>query len=385
MLAIKTEGLSKSYWLDNHTNPSAGRMQKWALQDVSIEIASGDSVAIVGKNGSGKSTLLKILSRIVHPTKGCFYMQGKLVALLEVGVGFHPDLTGRENIFLKGSLLGVSHKEIKMQMDAIIAFAAVEEYIDTPVKRYSSGMYMRLGFAIATHIPGDILVVDEALAVGDVSFQQKCFRKINELRRQNGTTVLMVSHSMESIQTLCNKAILLENGRVTAMDTALSIANLYNRQSIEVATSILRESKNKYGNGKATVEAVIFKDKNGNSVQEISAGAALSIVFNLAKSEEIDFSDIVLGCAFGLSIGQYLIVWSSAEVDSFPQGERFTLNIDSLNLRPGIYYFSYRIGIGNLESENIADALENGFLITIKDDTNLLLPFASCIGNGHFS
>lgn len=384
MLAIKTEALSKSYWIDENKGQTAQRVQKWALKDVNIEIKTGDSVAILGKNGSGKSTLLKILSRIVHPTAGRFLMNGKLAALLEVGVGFHPELTGRENIFLKGTLLGMQYQDIKRQLDAIIDFADVDAYIDTPVKRYSSGMYMRLGFAVAAHIRSEILVIDEALAVGDISFQQKCFRKINKLRQDEGRTILIVSHSIENIKTLCNKAIFLEKGKVLAMGSALKVAAQYFEKTIEEPPSELSENKNRFGNGKAKIKSISFKDKDGNSVKELYSREPLFITFEIEKSNEINNTDIILACAFGISFGQYLMVWSSKETNVYPNNKHLTLAIDSLELRPGVYYFSYRLAIGTLDEEDVADALENGFVFTVKDRENTRMQFASRIGNGKF-
>ncbi len=381
MLAIKTESLSKCYWIDENTNH---RLQKWALKDVNIEIEEGDSVAVLGKNGSGKSTLLKILSRVVHPTTGQLKINGKIATLLEVGVGFHPNLTGRENIFLKGTLLGMSYQDIKRQLDAIIDFADIDVYLDTPVKRYSSGMYMRLGFAVAAHIRSEILVIDEALSVGDISFQQKCFRKINELR-QEGRTIFMVSHSRESTQTLCNKAILLEKGEVAAMGSSLNVAAQYFEKNVETEKPAgLSESKNRFGNGKAKIKSIVFKDKFGNSIKELYCQEPLFITFEIEKDKDVNNEDIILSCAFGISFGQYLIVWSSNESNVFPKNKHLTLAIDTLDLRPGVYYFSYRLSIGTLADEQVADALENGFAFTVKDRENTRIQFPSRIGSGHF-
>jgi lipopolysaccharide transport system ATP-binding protein len=188
----------------------------WALKDVSFEIKSGDRVGIIGRNGAGKSTLLKILSRITEPTKGRVKIAGRVASLLEVGTGFHPELTGRENIFLNGAILGMTRSEIKRKFDAIVAFADVEKFLDTPVKRYSSGMYVRLAFAVAAHLEPDILVVDEVLAVGDSQFQKKCLGKMEEIGR-SGRTILFVSHNMAMISSLCEKAIQLDNGELRAI------------------------------------------------------------------------------------------------------------------------------------------------------------------------
>lgn len=187
----------------------------WALQNIDLKIEEGDRLAILGRNGAGKSTLLKLLSRITEPTTGRIKIRGKVSSLLEVGTGFHPDLTGRENILLNGAIMGMSYQEMKQKFDEIVAFANIEQFLDTPIKRYSSGMYMRLGFAIAAHLDSDLLIVDEVLAVGDAQFQEKCLKKMNEMGSQ-GRTVLFVSHSINSVLSLCNKGILLEKGRLIA-------------------------------------------------------------------------------------------------------------------------------------------------------------------------
>ena len=205
-------------------NGSARDDAFWALKDVSFEVQPGEVVGIIGRNGAGKSTLLKILSRIVEPTAGRCEVRGRMASLLEVGTGFHPELTGRENIYMNGSILGMSRKEIDRKFDEIVAFSEIEQFLDTPVKRYSSGMYVRLAFAVAAHLEPEILVVDEVLAVGDAGFQRKCIGKMDEVARQ-GRTVLLVSHNAQAIQWLCKQAILLAKGQVVKLgptDTVLS-------------------------------------------------------------------------------------------------------------------------------------------------------------------
>jgi lipopolysaccharide transport system ATP-binding protein len=186
----------------------------WALKDVSFEIKRGEVLGVIGRNGAGKSTLLKVLSRITEPSEGRVEIHGRVASLLEVGTGFHPELTGRENVFLNGAILGMSKREIRTKFDEIVAFAEVEKFLDTPVKRYSSGMYVRLAFAVAAHLDPEILVVDEVLAVGDAEFQKKCLGKMGELSRQDSRTILLVSHNMHAIQSLCSSAILLSQGRL---------------------------------------------------------------------------------------------------------------------------------------------------------------------------
>ena len=182
----------------------------WALKDVSFQVKQGEVLGIVGRNGSGKSTLLKILSRITEPTTGRVLLRGRIASLLEVGTGFHPELTGRENVFLNGAILGMTQLEIRKKFDEIVAFAEVEKFIDTPVKHYSSGMYVRLAFSVAAHLEPEILVIDEVLAVGDAEFQRKCLGKMDEVSRRDGRTVLFVSHNMEAVLKLCTRAMLFE-------------------------------------------------------------------------------------------------------------------------------------------------------------------------------
>jgi len=205
-----------------------------SLNNISFDIQQGDAVGIIGRNGAGKSTLLKLLSRVTSPTSGTIKVKGRIASLLEVGTGFHPELTGRENIFLNGAILGMRKKEIKRKFDEIVDFAGVERYIDTPVKRYSSGMYVRLAFAVAAHLESEILIVDEVLAVGDAEFQKKCLGKMGEVSKGEGRTVLFVSHNMNSIATLCNKGILLNKGHVEIEGSALTCVTAY-----------LAENKNK--------------------------------------------------------------------------------------------------------------------------------------------
>jgi len=229
-LAISVRGLSKSYTIahgkEKHTTLAEALVSRikhpmnraktetfWALQDVSFDVAPGEVVGIIGRNGAGKSTLLKILSRITGPTDGAIDVYGRIGSLLEVGTGFHQELTGRENVFLNGAILGMRRSEIARHFDAIVDFAGVEQFIDTPVKRYSSGMYVRLAFAVAAHLAADILIIDEVLAVGDMEFQKKCLGKMKDVA-SGGRTVLFVSHQMQAITTLCSRAIYLQNGRV---------------------------------------------------------------------------------------------------------------------------------------------------------------------------
>lgn len=211
----------------------SNREDFWALENVTFEVKRGEAIGIIGANGAGKSTLLKILSRITPPTTGEIRLEGKVASLLEVGTGFHPELTGRENIFLNGAILGMTRKEIEKKFDKIVEFSGIETFIDTPVKRYSSGMYVRLAFSVAAHIEPDILLVDEVLAVGDAEFQKKCLGKMEEVTGKAGRTILFVSHNMNAIQKLCSKTVLLEKGKIAMMGETRKVIEHYLQENYE--------------------------------------------------------------------------------------------------------------------------------------------------------
>lgn len=225
----------------------------WALQDISFELKHGESMAMIGQNGAGKSTALKILSRIMRPTKGTLLVNGRLSALIEITAGFHPDLTGVENIFLHGTILGMSRKEIELKLEQIVAFSGLEDFIDTPVKRYSSGMYARLGFSIAAHVDPEVLIVDEVLSVGDFVFQQRCMDRMRSVIA-GGTTLLFVSHNLKSVTEICQKAILLDHGKVTASGTTDEVLRQY------VNTTDTAEQGE---NEPVKITHVLVRDKNG--------------------------------------------------------------------------------------------------------------------------
>jgi ABC-type polysaccharide/polyol phosphate transport system ATPase subunit len=231
-LDISVQSVGKEYRL----GPRRGTSTLWALRDVSLDVPRGSSVGIIGRNGAGKSTLFKLLAGITAPTTGRIVLNGRLAALIEVGSGFHPELTGRENVFLSGSLLGMTRREIAGKLDRIVEFAGVRRFIDTPVKRYSSGMYVRLGFAIAAHLEPHILLVDEVLAVGDAEFQARCLQRIQELRAQ-GTTCLFISHDLTAIERLCDRAVLLEGGEIAETGTPTDVVAAYHRRMIADANA----------------------------------------------------------------------------------------------------------------------------------------------------
>lgn len=238
----------------------------WALKDLSFEVEEGEVLGIIGHNGAGKSTLLKILSRITEPTSGTAILRGRVASLLEVGTGFHGEMTGRENIYLNGALYGLNRKEIKKQLDSIIDFSQVEEFIDTPVKRYSSGMYVRLAFAVAAHLQPEILIVDEVLAVGDVDFQKRCIKKMQEVSR-SGRTILFVSHNLQTIRSICQSCMVLREGRIEFTGNTHDAINHYasSQSSQKISSGIVRfdEKTERYGTGEVVMEEiVIFNSSN---------------------------------------------------------------------------------------------------------------------------
>jgi lipopolysaccharide transport system ATP-binding protein len=263
--SLREELMNRFFSLVRHQPDETDREEFWALKDVSFEIKQGDAVGIIGRNGAGKSTLLKLLSRITKPTKGRIEIEGHVASLLEVGTGFHQELTGRENIYLNGAILGMERAEIKKRFDEIVAFAEIEKFLDTPVKRYSSGMYMRLAFAVAAHLDPEILIVDEVLAVGDAEFQKKCLGRMEEVS-SGGRTVLFVSHNLAAVRALCQKGILLKNGRMERIGPIGEVTDAYAQASTITDETqatvnfpkpagrmpVRMESATVYGNGKAT-------------------------------------------------------------------------------------------------------------------------------------
>lgn len=256
----------------------------WSLRDINFEIEQGDAVGIIGRNGAGKSTLLKLLSKVTKPTTGSFKINGRIASLLEVGTGFNPEMTGRENIYLNGAILGMRRHEITRKLDEIIAFSGVERYIDTPVKRYSSGMYVRLAFAVAAHLESEILIVDEVLAVGDAEFQKKCLGKMGDVSKGEGRTVLFVSHNMAAVKTLCNKGIILEKGGIIHNADSASVIDYY------FSLNANNELKNTYRNEISPekdiqlVEASI-SNKNGQLAEMFDISEDITVNLNIYCKE----------------------------------------------------------------------------------------------------
>jgi lipopolysaccharide transport system ATP-binding protein len=264
----------------------------WALKDLSFTVEQGDRVGVIGRNGAGKSTLLKVLSRITEPSKGRITVKGRVASLLEVGTGFHPELTGRENIFLNGAILGMSRAEIKEKFDEIVSFAEVEKFLDTPVKRYSSGMYVRLAFAVAAHLEPEILVVDEVLAVGDTQFQKKCLGKMEDVSKKEGRTILFVSHNLVALQRLCDKAILLNKGSLEAVNTTSTVINQYLQQTIDTSlTWVAGQDHSSYKNDFINIKTARLYDHHDERNVEFTTATTLcvEITGEVLKESELLF------------------------------------------------------------------------------------------------
>lgn len=273
---------------------SAGKDSFWALRDVSFEIQPGEVVGVVGRNGAGKSTLLKVLSRITQPTVGRIELRGRIGSLLEVGTGFHPELTGRENIYLNGAVLGMKRAEIAAKFDEIVAFAEIEKFLETPVKRYSSGMYMRLAFAVAAHLESEILLVDEVLAVGDSAFQKKCLGKMEDVTKQ-GRTILFVSHNMGAVNGICSKGVLLERGRQLMVDDIQKVMSTYISSGCAgAAEAVWTDLESAPGNDVARIRAVRILDRRGQLMTSVDIAEPIYI--------EVEYENLQEGAQISTSI-----------------------------------------------------------------------------------
>ncbi|HAP38739.1 MAG TPA: ABC transporter ATP-binding protein [Nitrospira sp.] len=362
-VAIRAEGLSKHYRLGagvqhntlrdqvmhrlkSLTRWGAGQSETdpsfWAVNDISFEVQHGEVLGIIGHNGAGKSTLLKILSRITQPTRGTADIYGRVSSLLEVGTGFHSELTGRENIFLNAAMLGMRRQEVRRKFDEILAFSGVEQFIDTPVKRYSSGMYVRLAFAVAAHLEPEILIVDEVLAVGDASFQQKCLGKMEEVSR-SGRTVLIVSHNMTIIEGLCERAILLEKGRIARMGKTHTVVEGYADAIRTQASTAIEDREDRVGLGEILLTKIELLDGARHAVAAAITGRDIIIRMHYRCAEQKEFRNCRVSISVNGRKGQDLFVLSTDIVDPTPLTLKGIGYVDfivpELPLTGGAYFF----------------------------------------------
>lgn len=338
-----------------HNSISADRF--WAVKDVSFQVKQGEVIGIIGRNGAGKSTLLKILSRVTAPTRGEVRFKGRIASLLEVGTGFHPDLTGRENVFLNGAILGMTRDEIRSKFDEIVAFAEVEKFIDTPVKRYSSGMYVRLAFAVAAHLEPEILIIDEVLAVGDINFQNKCLKKMNDVATSN-RTILFVSHNMSSIRRLCTRALWLDSGEIKMEGDASDVVAAYQNQvfseNFEQVEWFTRSDR-EWPARETWVTAVQLQNDRGEACTRYAYGDSMRILFRLEGKPAREGTSLawILSDARGANIA-----WSNSVLTSgfaLKEGANGgTCLLPNLPLAKGRYSLSFSCGIvGSSEPKDL--------------------------------
>jgi lipopolysaccharide transport system ATP-binding protein len=396
-VVVKVEGLSKQYRLGEvnsgslvqdvntwwHTirgreNPyrkigdindrtiSGNNPYVWALKDINFELNRGDVIGIIGRNGAGKSTLLKILSRTTNPTHGIVKMRGRLTSLLEVGTGFHPELTGRDNIFLNGAILGMQKNEIRRKFDEIVAFSGVEKYIDTPVKRYSSGMYVRLAFAVAAHLESDILIVDEVLAVGDSEFQKKCIGKMKDASSKDGRTVLFVSHNMPAVQNLCSHGIVLDKGLTALAKTDVQNALEYYRNTIMGANELgVTDWAYRSGTGIFTFKSFDFLNHSNQNILTPTCGEFLKIRISAFSTQNLKNVSIAV-TIYALGGECKLMLWSELIDRNYDvkEGENiFECIVEKFPLTKG----SYSINLFSSAYQETLDWIQEAVLLDVED------------------
>lgn len=348
MIDLSLKQVSKRYRIRRESDAAGGswlsklasltrKEDFWALKDVSFEVPRGQALGIIGHNGAGKSTILKLLSRITTPSVGEIMINGRLSALIEVGSGFHPELTGRENIYLNGSILGMMRREITKKLDSIVEFAELRQFIDTPVKRYSSGMYVRLGFSIAAHLNPDILLLDEVLAVGDEAFQRKCIERITELKK-GGKTIVFISHDLRAVQKLCDRVVLLKKGQIEADGDPAETIALYQSLSQQLggqaAASHVQEPT-----GEAVVRSLTFYDEVGNECLSFETGKPMKAVMNYRVDKPV--RDVMFEVQFYSQEGRLCTFFTSEttgqQIDLEPGEGSMVFDCSSVGLSPAVY------------------------------------------------
>lgn len=330
-----------------------------ALDDVSFHVNRGERIGIIGRNGAGKSTLLKILSRIVSPTKGRITIEGRVASLLEVGTGFHPELTGRENIFLNGAILGMSRSEIVSKFDAIVDFAEVEKFLDTPVKRYSSGMYVRLAFAVAAHLEPEILIIDEVLAVGDAQFQKKCLGKMEDVSKNEGRTILFVSHNMAAIQNLCSKCLFLQKGKLVNFGDTSAIIQDYLRSTISGVSTPLSQRDDRSGDSSIRFLSFELKDDQDKSVDALQSGKSGKLSLHFKNNKSV-LNNLHISLGIDDHHGQRIALLSNEVTgqlfsDFTAQTGKVDIRLNRIPLKQGVYTFTLYSTVNG----EIADWIQN--------------------------
>ena len=333
----------------------------WALKDINFEVKRGEVLGIIGKNGAGKSTLLKILSRVTSPTTGEIKTKGRIASLLEVGTGFHPELTGKENIYLNGAILGMTKSEISSKIDEIVEFSGCERYIDTPVKRYSSGMRVRLAFAVAAHLEPDILIVDEVLAVGYAEFQKKAIGKMQDISKGDGRTVLFVSHNMAAVKSLCTRVMTLDNGTVDAVGYTEDMISYYLKKfRNEEVSKELSARTDREGNGKLKFESYWFENANEEKVQLIQSGSSYKMVVELKNNSDVNLHSIRVSVGIDDDHARRITIFSNdltnQEISFAPQETKLIkIYVPVIPFQAGMYHFTLFAS----EDQNISDWVIN--------------------------
>ncbi len=337
---VRFDGVSKRYrWRYGPRAAGPREQDFWAIRNVSFDVPHGETLGIIGHNGAGKSTILKLLSRITTPTSGTITLNGRLAALIEVGSGFHAELTGRENIFLSGSILGMKRREIARKLDRIVEFSGVERFIDMPVKWYSSGMYVRLGFSVAAHLEADILLVDEVLAVGDAAFQARCYDRIAELRRA-GTTMLFISHDLTSIARLCDRALLMDHGEIALAGAPADVIRHYQRLVGAAYASHVADATASAQAGAARIANVTFLALDGAAIASTSTGDPLRAAVDIDVASPVH--DAVVEVFYYSRDGRALhcqqsTALSGGAITLMPGRRRIEFTCDAMGLQPGVY------------------------------------------------
>jgi lipopolysaccharide transport system ATP-binding protein len=330
----------------------------WALKDINFEIAQGEMVGIIGKNGAGKSTLLKLLSRVTAPTTGSIKIKGRIAALLEVGTGFHPELTGRENIYLNGAILGMKRAEIGAKLNEIIEFSGCQKYIDTPVKRYSSGMIVRLGFAVAAHLEPEILIVDEVLAVGDAEFQEKCIGKMKDISNA-GRTVIFVSHNMASMKALCQKGVLMEHGQIIQIGPMNDVIETYLSRTTKMSISgEIPANASSINTGLVKFTSILLQNSHSVAVQNVNYQSSLN--FTMQLRSEVELKDVILDLRINTRDGVELVHTMNKYTHPEKQSISIGLNEITCQIKNQLQPGNYAVSIGVHETNGMSlDFVEN--------------------------